>query len=258
MRGNSIKLTNAKEEVNSQTIRWKGNGLQMAFSMPSLMKKINRRSEEEERKRVPTIRFRETSRTSLQQRVPVTSDSSDEESLSEKVDSGMFRPRLSTFGDITIPERGSLPASVNVSLHEDAQFQRFTLTRKVLLLIGNPINLKRLKADIMKVGFSEFDEGKNEVEGMQMYRTHTLQQRLYAAIFVDLMLPAVNGHSFVRNLRQNERLTHTRRSYVCGVGSELPLDLLDSVGKRYAVPGIPCGIEQLRSVMYQATEINRG
>lgn len=223
-----MKLTDIKEEVNSQTIRWKSQGLRMSVSMPSLMKRINRHYDEE--KPPVFIRFREKPKpavsTSLAE-LPSEHSESSCESLSEQVEGGKQLPKKQEYGDIGITQRGSLPPSSNVSRLEEEEY-RVEVRNRVLLLIGNPQFTVNLKTDLRKLGLGNTDEAGNLDEAMEMYRALTRNHAIYLVIFADLSTPSLNGHAFVRNIRQHERITHIRRSFICGIGSELPLDLLDT------------------------------
>lgn len=249
-----MTLSSVKEELNSQTMRWKAKGLRMSVSMPSLMKRINRRSEEEDRKRPVFMRFRDKSKpTSHLTPLPVLpsehSDSSSSESLSEKVEVDKLLPRLREYNDIGIRQRGSLPNSSNVSrLEAGIEEQR---SSRALLLIRNAHFSGDLKGKLVDLGVESTDDARNAEEAMGMCRNLARQQAIYLIIFVDLSTPAVNGHEFVRNIRHNERITHIRRSFICGIGSEIPLDLLDT-----AIPALPCDFDRLRSILQQANSFS--
>jgi len=251
-----MKLTDVKEEVNSQTIRWKSRSLRMSVSMPSLMKRINRRTDEEDRKRPVFMRLHEKSRqsipTSLAELPSEHSDSSSE-SLSEKVEVGKLLPRMQEYGDIGITQRGSLPVSSNASRLEEEQFETRS---KALLLIGNRQFSAGLRGDLGKLGLRNTDEARNLAEAMELYRVLARQHAIYLVIFADLSTPSLNGHAFVRNIRQNERITHIRRSFICGIGSELPLDLLDTASNPYPVPSFPCNFLQLQSILQQVRALS--
>ena len=250
-----MTLSNVKEELNSQTMRWKAQGLRMSVSMPSLMKRINRRSEEEDRKRPVFMRFRDKSKpanhlTPLPALPSEHSDSSSSsESLSEKVEVDKLLPRLREYNDIGIRQRGSLPNSSNVSrLEAGTDEQR---SGRALLVIRDAHLSAELKEKLMDLGVESADDARNAEEAMGMCRNLARQQAIYLVIFVDLSTPAVNGHDFVRNIRHNERITHIRRSFICGIGSEIPLDLLDT-----AIPSLPCDFDLLRSILQQANSFS--
>ena len=212
-------------------MRWKCTpaGIHPSVSAPNLiMKKIIRRSEDDG-SRSQFSKFREVTKTPLEVLKSESSDSFSD-SVSEKMDGEVLPPRLSEWSEIGISDRGSVPASREDSRVEELLSSRHIKTRKILIVDSNPYRRKVLKNEIIKLGYSEFDEAKDDTEAMQMYRVLSLQKSVYLVVFADLEHAVAIGLALLRKIRETEVQHSTRRTFLCGIcdTSDVPDGLLDA------------------------------
>lgn len=147
-----------------------------------------------------------------------SSSASDEEPLNADARSRASQPvRHSEASEQ--PQRASFPP------HD--QFHRAHLSQKILVVDENPYVRRILKAAAAKNGYTDCDEAKDKTEALQMYRVMSLQESLYAAIFVTTGKPSGAGESIVREFRCVEAASDFPRTLVCGIpavsGSEAAL-----------------------------------
>lgn len=127
------------------------------------------------------------------------------------------------------------------------------LSQKILVVDENPYVRRILKTAAARNGYTDCDEAKDKTEALQMYRVMSLQESLYAAIFVTTGKASGVGESLVRDFRSLETASDFPRTLVCGIpavtGSEAAL--YDCFSKVYAVTR-PSSESELREVLRKA------
>lgn len=149
-----------------------------------------------------------------------------------------------------LPLRQLQISEPRVSFSSHDQTYRPHSSQKILVVDENPYIRRILKAGLAKNGYTDCDEAKDKTEALQMYRVMSLQNSLYAAIFVATGKASGAGESLVRELRIVEASSEFPRTMVCGIPAVSGIDsaLYDCFSKNYTVTR-PSSESELRDVL---------
>ena len=126
---------------------------------------------------------------------------------------------------------------------------------KVLLVEHNKYTRESLKVQLFKQNGCEPDLARDGAEALEMFRSYAGQGHIYFLIFMDVVMPRMDGYQATQAIRRLEREKGYSPTLICGMGQPpaAPSDLgMDFFRIRHTVPK-PLSEAHIKDVLARAS-----